>query len=188
MSAEVLKISLYQNNVPVELRKIIFRYYRHEIDDNNIYNAVELWFAENAVGKTIYGHRSDWDTSKVTNMNYLFHNRKWFNDDISSLISPTNSSTNSIISRVGTDPMFSAQFTDPSLLSLIVVSTTLTLIPSTSLLCLFVNSNASLDGLCCDLTFATCRATIAVVSLVPYSLSFAVHLILCVMFTRTLAY
>ncbi len=83
MSAEVLKISLYQNNVPVELRKIVFCYYRQDIDDNNIHNAVKLWCWDKNTCLMVYDHISDWDTSKVTNMNYLFSCREFFNDDVS---------------------------------------------------------------------------------------------------------
>jgi hypothetical protein len=61
---------LRQNQVPVEIRKIIFFFYRQDIDDSNIHNAVDLWCSDNNErDKTYcilhYGHISDWDTSKV---------------------------------------------------------------------------------------------------------------------------
>ena len=45
--------------------------------------AVRAWFEEPAAAKAMYGPIASWDTSEVTNMDWLFHNRADFNEDIS---------------------------------------------------------------------------------------------------------
>jgi len=53
------------------------------ITDSNIADAVNLWQSDEASATTTYGHISDWDTSGVTDMGYLFVNAAKFNADIS---------------------------------------------------------------------------------------------------------
>ena len=57
----------------------------------NIYTAVNLWFSDNAQALLDYGHISNWDTSSVNAMGYLFNTpdndtegRDTFNENISS--------------------------------------------------------------------------------------------------------
>ena len=53
--------------------------------DADIQLAVNLWCngATRAEAEDTYGHISRWDTSNVTNMNFLFEDKSHFNDDIS---------------------------------------------------------------------------------------------------------
>ena len=53
------------------------------ITDDNIKEIVELWFENNDECINNYGSIDKWDTSRVTNMSYLFQNRNHFNFDIS---------------------------------------------------------------------------------------------------------
>ena len=63
-----------------------------EIDDDpsNIKTAVKAWFTDESAAKTKYGDIVDWDTSRVTDMSYLFQDNPSkgfrtnnFNSDIS---------------------------------------------------------------------------------------------------------
>ena len=45
--------------------------------------AVRLWCRDPAAAKARYGPIASWDTSGVTNMRMLFHNKRDFNEDIS---------------------------------------------------------------------------------------------------------
>jgi surface protein len=51
--------------------------------DDDIRSAVNLWCKDREAAELKYGHISQWDTSKVTNMKELFRYNKDFNDDIS---------------------------------------------------------------------------------------------------------
>jgi surface protein len=52
-------------------------------DSAELKTAVNLWSSNRAAALTTYGHIStNWDTSKVTNMGYLFYSSKTFNDPI----------------------------------------------------------------------------------------------------------
>jgi surface protein len=55
------------------------------ITDANIQTAVNAWCEPNTKSATevTYGHIKDWDTSGITTMLLLFHNKSTFNDDIS---------------------------------------------------------------------------------------------------------
>jgi surface protein len=50
--------------------------------DGDIRDAVALWHSNPVAAEERYGHISQWDTSRVTNMSYLFHYDE-FNEDIS---------------------------------------------------------------------------------------------------------
>ena len=57
--------------------------------DSDIQTAVTAWLSDESTATTTYGHISNWDTSAVTDMSYLFRNgtngdTTSFNDDISS--------------------------------------------------------------------------------------------------------
>ena len=54
-----------------------------EINNNTIHDAVELWIKDRDEAIKIYGEIGSWDTSKVTDMSYLFFEKSSFNDDIS---------------------------------------------------------------------------------------------------------
>ena len=51
--------------------------------DYDIREAVDLWCINPIEAEEKYGHISEWDVSCVTNMSYIFHGKKMFNDDIS---------------------------------------------------------------------------------------------------------
>ena len=68
----IINILLLMNNQDLEI-----------INDNNIKEAVELWITNKTEAISKYGHISDWDTSNVKNMSFLFSNKRTFNEDIS---------------------------------------------------------------------------------------------------------
>ena len=51
--------------------------------DDDIQKAVNAWCDDPVAAEVKYGHISKWNTSLVTNMNYLFARKSDFNDDIS---------------------------------------------------------------------------------------------------------
>ena len=51
--------------------------------DGDIREAVNLWCSDPAAAEKKYGHISQWDVSRVTNMNSLFSYQESFNEDIS---------------------------------------------------------------------------------------------------------
>ena len=57
------------------------------ITDANIHDAVDLWMSNQTSAESEYGNISNWDTSNITDMSYLFYtesvNHLYFNDDIS---------------------------------------------------------------------------------------------------------
>ncbi len=53
------------------------------LTDATIRDAVSLWFSDQAAAINTYGHISDWCTSDITDMSYLFSGRFSFNEDIS---------------------------------------------------------------------------------------------------------
>ena len=66
-----------------------------DITQFNIYIAVQLWIYNQPVAEAIFGHISTWDTSKVTDMSFLFNGATYFNDDI------TNWDTSSVTNMAG---------------------------------------------------------------------------------------
>ncbi len=52
------------------------------ITNDNIHDAVDLWESNQTSAEAEYGHISNWDTSNVTSMTYLFYDFQSFNDDI----------------------------------------------------------------------------------------------------------
>ena len=57
---------------------------RHvKLVDGNIRKAVRLWRDDQAEATAMYGHINKWNTSKVTDMSYLFFSCECFNDNIS---------------------------------------------------------------------------------------------------------
>ena len=51
-------------------------------DSKELRKAVALWLEAESIAIIKYGHISLWDTSKVTNMRYMFYNATNFNQDI----------------------------------------------------------------------------------------------------------
>ena len=61
------------------------------LTDSDIHNAVSLWISNpsapeftNTNNTPYYSTISNWDTSQVTDMSYLFDSEYYFNDDITS--------------------------------------------------------------------------------------------------------
>ena len=56
------------------------------INDNNIADAISLWYSNPILAESVYGNISEWDVSSVTNMSYLFYTNSSedssFNEDI----------------------------------------------------------------------------------------------------------
>jgi hypothetical protein len=53
------------------------------LTDENFKQAVTLWFENEEECRFRFGHISDWNTSRVTNMEREFYGRSDFNEDIS---------------------------------------------------------------------------------------------------------
>ena len=51
-------------------------------DSEELREAVKLWINNESKAKTKYGHISLWDTSKVTDMSFMFYGATNFNGDI----------------------------------------------------------------------------------------------------------
>ena len=54
------------------------------LNNKTIRKAVKLWIDDEDKAIRKYGHISNWNTSKVTNMKYLFRECEYFNEDIGS--------------------------------------------------------------------------------------------------------
>jgi surface protein len=57
---------------------------KRRLNDRSIHEAVNTWCNHREAAMERYGHISTWDTSRVTDMSWLFYNKGSFNDDISS--------------------------------------------------------------------------------------------------------
>jgi surface protein len=51
--------------------------------NNELQSAVSLWISDRTLAINTYGHISNWDTSRITNLDDLFDSQTTFNDDIS---------------------------------------------------------------------------------------------------------
>ena len=77
----IIKLYLYE---PAIL--YIIKYYMNTITfktKEELKNAVILWCGNNKIALANYGHISDWDVSKITDMSGLFRFKRNFDDDIS---------------------------------------------------------------------------------------------------------
>ncbi len=87
----VLDCALFRSYIPVELCSIIKNYVVTPLLDGNIRDAVQIRLIDNKEAIARFGKFDQWDTSKVTNMSFLFsrtlaisHSLQvcYFNDDI----------------------------------------------------------------------------------------------------------
>ena len=53
-----------------------------KFNNETIKSAVKEWLLDETTAEAIYGHISNWDVSKVTQMNQLFYNKIYFNQPI----------------------------------------------------------------------------------------------------------
>ncbi len=81
---EALDFCCAHLRVPSELRRLIDHYFiLTEFDNVTIRVAVDLWTKSKIEAIECYGDISEWNTSKVTDMDRLFYMKGGFNDDIS---------------------------------------------------------------------------------------------------------
>ena len=83
---DIITIKLIENklNLPVDISRYINEFVKYEILTNeNIRDAVDLWCTNEELCEMQFGHISCWNTSKITNMSWLFFNKQKFNTDIS---------------------------------------------------------------------------------------------------------
>ena len=55
----------------------------YTLTNRSIRDAVRLWHRDRAIATTAFGRIENWNTSRVTDLSYLFHNFKVFDDNIS---------------------------------------------------------------------------------------------------------
>ena len=76
----VHKINDYESGLYQIILSLVFYPMK---DSDELAWAIRLWLKNESKAKIKYGHISLWDTSNVTNMNYMFCLAKEFNKDIS---------------------------------------------------------------------------------------------------------
>jgi surface protein len=69
--------------IPLDLIILIRSFLYEKLTDANFFAAVELWFRNEEKCRLKFGHISDWNTSRVTNMRKAFDRRERFNEDLS---------------------------------------------------------------------------------------------------------
>jgi surface protein len=72
-----------ETGLPLDLVVLINKFLPKILTDENFHQASDLWFENKEECKFRFGHISDWNTSRVTNMEYAFADRRDFNEDIS---------------------------------------------------------------------------------------------------------
>jgi surface protein len=80
LHALLSKIHSYEPNIYNQIMRSVF--YQME-DSKELREAVKLWLDDESVAITKYGHIGKWDTSKVTDMSWMFYDANNFNQDIS---------------------------------------------------------------------------------------------------------
>jgi hypothetical protein len=71
-----------ETGLPLDLVVLINSFLYERLTDENFKRAIALWFENKEEGKFRFGHISDWNTSRITNMEEAFYNRSDFNEDI----------------------------------------------------------------------------------------------------------
>jgi surface protein len=69
--------------IPLDLIILIRSFVYEKLTDDNFFAAVRLWFGDEEKCRLKFGHISDWNTSRVTNMERAFSERAWFDEDLS---------------------------------------------------------------------------------------------------------
>jgi len=84
-----MKLLEKQTVLPLDIIRYINTFKPPVLDDFTIREAIKCWFLDREKCISIYCHISEWNTSKVTNMECLFHinslfyDNPYFNEDIS---------------------------------------------------------------------------------------------------------
>jgi surface protein len=71
-----------ETGLPLDLVVLINSFLYERLTDENFQQAIALWFENQEQCKFRFGHISDWNTSRVTNMKTAFYNRRYFNENI----------------------------------------------------------------------------------------------------------
>jgi surface protein len=71
-----------ETGLPLDLVVFINSFLYESLTDGNFKQAIALWFENQEECKFRFGHISDWNTSRVTNMVRAFYNRSNFNEDL----------------------------------------------------------------------------------------------------------
>ena len=74
---------LFQDKLPSDILIFINTFICKKLNDNNIKDIIKLWFEDKEKCISLYGHISHWKTSNITDMSFLFYDRKDFNEDLS---------------------------------------------------------------------------------------------------------
>jgi hypothetical protein len=72
-----------ETGIPLDLVIIIINFLYEKLTNENFKQAIALWFENQEECKFRFGHISDWNTSRVTNMDNTFYDRRGFNECIS---------------------------------------------------------------------------------------------------------
>jgi surface protein len=82
---DILTMKLVERNtiLPIDLVVFINSYLYEKLTDLNFREAIALWFDNEDDCKWKFGHISNWNTSKVTNMSHAFRSREFFIEDLS---------------------------------------------------------------------------------------------------------
>jgi surface protein len=83
MNSVTMKLMERNTGLPLDLVVLINTFVNEKLTDRNFFDAVALWFDNYEECKWRFGPISCWNTSRITNMDYTFYNRKTFNEDIS---------------------------------------------------------------------------------------------------------
>jgi len=70
--------------LPLDIIRYINEFIKYEeLNDGNIKYAVTMWYFHKDFALEVYGHISYWNTSRITDMSFLFYQYYTFNEDIS---------------------------------------------------------------------------------------------------------
>nr|QFG73987.1 MAG: protein of unknown function DUF285 [Megaviridae environmental sample] len=75
-SSNMFLNSAFREWIPLDLDTV------HEFDNKTLRDAVQVYFDNNQIALETYGNISNWDTSQVTNMSYLFEDKPDFNQHL----------------------------------------------------------------------------------------------------------
>jgi surface protein len=77
-----MKLVERETGLPLDLVVLINSFLYERLTDENFKQAIALWFRNEEQCRFRFGHISDWNTSRVTNMERAFDGRSDFNEDI----------------------------------------------------------------------------------------------------------